>query len=146
MKPQFTDEQLATLREAVDYIVAEPEAYDQNTWAQSGAPGDYHEFKYTNLPSTLDKYPSCGTVGCLAGWITMIADPKLRNTASRIGSQARTIAMQKLGLNKDQANRLFGASSTWPEPFNFEYREATTHKEKACVLYRRVEHFIETGE
>lgn len=59
---QLLDEVVAAIRE-------EPERLDMGAWSRTpkevGAMGD--------------NAPACGTVGCMAGWITFIADRKVRS-------------------------------------------------------------------
>ena len=125
------------LRKAVAHILEEPRRYDQNevlTFQEPGTP-----FGYSYLGKTY-KTPPCGTIGCLAAWVTALSWPKAK------GVNAILYATRKLGLTSEQRWSLFGSVSNWPDKFAKAYRAAKTPRAVAKVAQKRVEYFIKTGE
>lgn len=62
-----TDEAVARLQAALDYIVAHPKEWNQSTWVQYvNEDGSYVE-------PTLEKVSACGTAACVAGRIALQA-------------------------------------------------------------------------
>jgi hypothetical protein len=86
------------LSEICKLIVEEPLRYYQGDWIRRE--GD-------NLSCFLPakKYPSCGTVGCVAGWVATLK----RRHFSDI--QTESIAQKVLGLSGDQTIELFSGSA-----------------------------------
>jgi hypothetical protein len=126
------------LRKAVKHILAMPTRYDQNeiiTKVKAGEP-----FAFSSVGHF--KAPTCGTVGCLAGWVTLL-DLGL-NEASKV--DALRYAADKLELTAYQRERLFGGVHSWPNKFSAAYDNAKTPRGVARVAQRRVEHFIKTGD
>lgn len=79
------------LGEIATLIVAEPARYNQYDVLTFREDGDFYE-----------KYPECGTVGCIAGWAVMLTRAQPRRTR-RVLQAARGI----LGLDEDQSDDLF---------------------------------------
>jgi len=126
------------LRKAVKHILAEPRRYDQDRTLMKVEPGK--QFYYTTIGAY--KAPACGTVGCLAGWVTALSLPL--DESMRV--EPVSYASDKLGLNPYQRDTLFGVVERWPTKYSDQYCAAKTPKQVARVAARRVEHFIKTGE
>lgn len=123
-----------------DMVLAKPEQYIQDVFAQTTA---------------------CGTACCLAGWVDRLnfSDSAFRNHLKKqtwpydqlfIASKPwesgcysfAASAGMILGLTSDQKVRLFGDSSEhWPEQF----RGGPLNKPSAEDAAARIDHFIATG-
>jgi len=88
------------IERTMQHIVDHPEEHDQATWIG-------------NL--------TCGTVACFAGWALMLDGVSAEDILnwshaaprySLVGSRAREVATEHLGLTIDEAGRLFQASNT----------------------------------
>ena len=77
-------------------ILAEPLRYDQHQTLLFDA---HHGYEYL-------KAPPCGTVGCRAGWATMVISPDPRRIHDPV-----MYAQRKLGLTDSQGDDLFGSSA-----------------------------------
>ena len=85
------------LSEVRTLILAEPKRYDQTTYiARPDGLGESYEF-------TSRGFPSCGTVGCVAGWVATLKGPRLFSYGAAGG-----IAASILGLGDAQYYELFG--------------------------------------
>ena len=84
--------------------------------------------------------PSCGTVGCIAGWVVLLNDEKAKNH--------RVIykAMELLNINNTEASKLFYVSN-WPSKFKDEYLLVTKNKIKAHarIVGQVIDFFIKTN-
>lgn len=95
----------------------------------------------------------CGTVGCVAGWamfLTGAMDKYGYLIPSECHRDNYDIAMEKLGLNKQQTGKLFDFSKWnigyhWPANFENAYNNAETPEERARVTVARIDHFIATN-
>lgn len=80
-------------------ILAVPKRYNQRWWLsrERGRFSEHH----------MDRYPACGTVGCVAGWVRQLkASRDDRNVWA-----TPQIAQEILGLNGWQAKNLFDANA-----------------------------------
>lgn len=128
------------LIEVCRHILAEPEALNMETWGftlddihksveRYGKSGlSYRTEEFIRHPS------SCGTMGCIAGWVCMLAGKSTRNACG-------TLANGILGIN---ANRLFFLDF-WPAPFSMWYHNKSV-KTQALITVKRILHFLKTGE
>lgn len=103
------------------------------------------------IESVPDDIPKCGTAACIAGWALSTAHKKDPAEVVRLFVRRKKhpyLSAQKvLGLNKDQAERLFH-SDNWPEPFQQDYRDADESldfKKKAKIAAARIRFFIVTN-
>jgi hypothetical protein len=78
------------LKTAVNQILAHPETWDQSNW-----------------------HSPCGTKHCIAGWCQILAGKPANDDT------AKEDAMEALGLNEEEANTLFRASTSLPEIYYF---------------------------
>lgn len=97
--------------------------------------------------------PVCKTQACIAGETLLAAgldkiDKKNGGFVNGVDIAER--AQEALGLNYDQAERLFyfqewsSGGRGWPSQFRNAYDEAKTPAARAKVAVDRIEHFIET--
>jgi hypothetical protein len=131
------------LRKVAQHILEEPNRYDQETFLKISHAGE----EYLGPSELIDKFPACGTVGCIAGWVAALTakNPKRLKDVQRFADKT-------LGITSDQSQRLFASVVDdddimgWPSKFSDAYRTAATQKQRAKVASRRIEHFIKTGE
>lgn len=118
---------IARLRAVAAAILKEPSIYNQGL----GCPA--------RRPSKKDP---CGTAGCLLGWaVTLFGSPYVKRK-KRI---RREDGAAVLGLNHEQATKLWH-SLCWPAEFAEAYALAgESHFLRACVASARIEHFIRTN-
>ena len=108
-------------------------------------------------------YPStrtpCGTVGCIAGWTSMLVQrQKLGLTDNerwvirahaelnrRTDNHFYSIAREALEINAREADSLF-YTTNWPREFIERYYAVNDPVETARVVCDRIDHFIATGE
>ena len=127
------------LRRVQRHILAEPATLDMNEFLCRNLDLNmpYYHDNYA-----INKTPSCGTVGCIAGWtVQLYRGPRSRARLMTAG--------RDLGLTKDQACRLFffkchDDSQHWPQQFEDKYHAAKTPFARAKVTAKRIDHFIAT--
>jgi len=106
------------LGEIARLIVEEPKRYNQHGWLQ-------REQDRSQMQPV--EYPSCGTVGCVAGWVVALK-AKRRPNYFRTGDKAADI----LGLDVDQHDELFGSSAAGETD-----RQTPEHAEAGASHIRR---------
>jgi hypothetical protein len=117
------------------------------------------------------KEAPCGTMGCIAGWVYMLAHPELvRVHHNQVAGLEEVIdlpgdisseAMGLLRISEEQRERLFylsqwrewnGTQYGWPEPYESRYLATLSDdkpentRRRADAICDRIRHFIETGE
>lgn len=117
------------LRQIKKIILEKPKKFDLMVWH-----GRAETFYGVRWVRPLDEDRPCGTVHCIAGWAQMLTKER---------GNARAVGMAALGLNKDQAQKLF-MLDYWPDEFQDPYYEAEGYLEMAKIAARRIEHFIKT--
>lgn len=129
------------LRRVQKHILAEPQRYDQDKVLI--VPEDYY---YNPI-----RKPACGTVGCIAGWATLLADGKkeISETPSPFQiSRTYEHARKLLGLDEEQFQRLCGFSADWPFEFRQEYIDDPQSQNdlvhNAQLASKRIDKFIES--
>jgi len=87
-------------------ILEEPRRYNQGQWLLN--------FRYYANPTEAQaqlhrkkRIPDCGTIGCVAGWVTTLGDPKDLLPSLSIESKARSI----LGIDYGQGLDLFAPTA-----------------------------------
>lgn len=91
------------LSEICKLIMEEPLRYNQGLYiARPHGAGGAHPY---SSQISRNVFPSCGTVGCVAGWTATLRFPG-RFAYGETGE----IATQILGLNPEQANELFAGA------------------------------------
>lgn len=126
------------LRRVARHILAEPCRYDQNAELSFLTPGMPYKDGHV--------VPACGTIGCIAGWVTALVADNPRNVDDPLD-----FAAHALGLDHDQKWILFDSVTAtdddyWPSRYAQAYVDAKTPRGRARVAARRIEHFIKTGE
>lgn len=110
---------LGLLREVQRLILEEPKRLDMGTVC----------YRRTSAPRARD-YPSCGTVGCIAGWVNVL---KGYERPSDMNEAART-----LGLNARQQKALFMPESLVSEA-RAGLRQSSAH---AIKTFKHIDRFI----
>jgi len=113
------------LKQVAKAILAHPNNTDMTDWV------NHH-----------DHIAKCGTTGCIAGWIVAAANlAKLRKIDTDRDIQLEAIEL--LDITNEQSWELFNGTK-WPAKFRQAWLEATSRKEEAKVIVRRIKHFIKT--
>lgn len=125
-----------------------PENLDMDTWTDGGT-----------LVADKHTAPSCGTTGCVAGWVMALehgaaCKEDFYNDDSRLLFSFAEAAAEVLGLTLYQARKLFYLSYEeeddddglrWPISFSKDYLNAKTPRERADATIARIKHFIATN-
>lgn len=115
------------LRELQEMFKKNPKCLDMGDWV-------YHN--------------DCGTVGCIAGWASMITHMREFKVSCEIAcddvANPRNEGKKALELNEDQCEALF-YTTHWPEDLQDKYNEAKNRKERSAVTVERIDRFIESG-
>lgn len=127
------------LEKVKKHIKKEPRRLNMSEWNQVAVPGRYintdaEKGFFSRLKLTKRTAPPCGTVGCIAGWATMLSG------VSEIPID--DAAIELLGINEEAAQELFFMGS-WPRPFRILYRAAKSSRERASITCKRIDAFIE---
>lgn len=147
-KQTLSAKAIRILRKVEAHILEEPKRYDQNTICDRYTKKVIAE--RLEWGGDIDHIPPCRAIACIGGWVNVLTGhPR---------SQSLSLAARTLGLNHEQADRLFAGidydltepSCTvpyrqWPDRFQKAYFEAQTAAQRARVAVRRIEHFIKTG-
>lgn len=96
--------------------------------------------------------PSCGTVGCIAGWTCVVAQrhqdsSNLKQSIKQVmcdWSASTTEAAKWLRLGERQRIRLC-FDDAWPRKLKKEYALANTPQERARVTCKRIDLFLKSG-
>jgi hypothetical protein len=122
--PNVNKEHLLKIKQ---HILEEPNRLDMSTWLQELDPGTWVFDTYA--PKSTDQVvPSCGTVGCIAGWSSLLRGRKTVST---------TFEMDFLRVSSN----LF-YPTRWPDTLQTAYEEATTPKEKAKITAKAIDLII----
>lgn len=105
--------------------------------------------------------PSCGTVGCIAGWAALLDKPRMRSyrdmaaSVNRFdGRSTKEQAKDALGITEEQSERLFHVGG-WPAKYSEAYKNSdpdfkagaeawfrTLNRRRARIAAARIERFI----
>ena len=132
-KNAITAKAARLLRRAIAHMKKEPLRYDQDVPLVFGTPGTVDRWGRT--------FPSCGTIGCIAGWVTFLTAPYPNRIKDPIG-----YAIKKLGFFPQARMGLFGTASDWSDKDWRDYVHAETPEGRVRVAERMVERAIKTGE
>lgn len=110
------------LRKVAKHISEEPRRLAMSIFADTGNTGD--------------NAPPCGTIGCIAGWASILTGTSAADADDLTGRAA-------LKLTLLEARRLFWTDG-WPDDFSRRYWTAKTCKGRASTAVARIEHFIKT--
>lgn len=102
------------LSEIIELILDEPKRYDQGKALEFRESPHPHRCHAYHAPRHDSIFPSCGTIGCVAGWVVVLARPAyLRTVRGRYvwPTDVTDIAENVLGLNGAQAWELFATDA-----------------------------------
>ena len=85
------------LSQVKQLILEEPKRYNQGIFISKRSNGAYNP----------EEYPACGTIGCVAGWVTMLVDPREDEDMNWYWFEPTKIAQKALGLEGYQCDLLF---------------------------------------
>lgn len=94
--------------------------------------------------------PSCGTVGCIAGWLCVVAARKenslpFQDAINHVSSSASiSDACCLLKADENEMERLCFLAS-WPQSLKRTYLKSTTPLQRARVTARRIDLFLKSG-
>jgi hypothetical protein len=105
--------------------------------------------------------PACQTVGCIAGWASILGSRKVEWPADEEGdvlvegtNELWTLGRHKLRLTEGQTKRLFTEPGQednaagllgWPERLSQAYQKAKSAAARAKVTAKRIDLFIKSG-
>jgi len=103
------------------------------------------------LPPLMEKIPTCGTIGCIAGW-TCVAEALANKTKLKtaIKDVLRKVdfpihhAADLLDLTPDEEDRFFYLDG-WPRKLLKEYDADVKPKDRARVTCKRIDLFLKSG-
>lgn len=142
-KPKFkTTLNVAMLRKVKRHILKNPARLRMDSWVKRGQPDEkiINTSCGYNEPSTYN-IPSCGTVGCIAGWVTLLdaIAKKEEYQDNAISERARAILNENYRFNPFE---LFYVDY-WPEEFAAKYTdEDVTQEERAKIVGEVIDLYI----
>jgi hypothetical protein len=169
--PPLLKKAIKKLEEVIKVIKKDPRKLDMKDWGRvysKEAKDSEGNILYTPKAAKKD-FNSCGTVGCIAGWVCLLGDPKLKqslvNNAKEMSVNSGSLefcsldydvdpselAEEMLGISGAQADLLFLPFTTsykedhWPVEFVKAYNKAKTPEERVVVTVKRIRHFIKTN-
>jgi hypothetical protein len=141
------------LRQIIQLITKDPKKLDMSDWTTI-----YNKKSPQYTPDIVgDHFNSCGTVGCIAGWIMLnefkeerekqrkeLVEHNNLSTDFFLPNEmsARQVATQILGPEVD-TEALFHAA-VWPQPFRAQYRDAKTPAQKAKITAELLQAVLDT--
>jgi hypothetical protein len=148
MKNAVGAEGARLLRKVAKHILEEPNRYDQNDVISYGKPGEAYKNWNRPLEESKSKFPACGTVACIGGWLNILTSKRRPHVLAGLPLRKLTTL---LGVTESQIRRLIAYTyakddAPWPERFRKAYDSAKTPRQRANVAHQRIEHFIKTGE
>jgi hypothetical protein len=78
--------------------------------------------------------PECGTVGCIAGWASVLASTPEKQYSAFSASDL-------LGLDSYDSSKLFFVTF-WPEKYKLEYLSSKTQRQRAKIVGQVIDLFI----
>jgi hypothetical protein len=127
------------------HILDEPKRLRMDTWLRhdvangvrvSNSPG-YGE------PRTIE-FPACGTVGCIAGWTAMLANPEYQESGlSNFGLSAFSIAKEELNIDEEIEPFHLFYPDYWPTKLYERYLETQTAQERASIVAEAIDFYIQ---
>ncbi len=140
----LSPEAIVLLRKVEVVILEEPKRLNMN----------YTGIVRSSLADETMLWPSCGTVGCIAGWASLLATPNWETM--ELWDRRRAMSWEDgqaaLGLSYAQSWRLFAEprcaipnGNCWPDYHAKAYLDAETPEERARITVDRIERFIRTG-
>ena len=126
------------LRQVKKHILAEPKRLRMDTWIKRGMAGETAHFSSGGYGEPTEcTIPDCGTVGCIAGWVTLLGKPDEHLDFS-VESAARAL----LDYNPYfQPFSLFFADH-WPMAQQQKYYDAKTAEDRAKIVGQVIDIYI----
>lgn len=124
------------------HILAEPARLRMDLWLKRGLPGtEMHTMNPGYDEPDAFKLPSCGIVGCIAGWTAVLYAPEDANPESYYVRAEN--AEELLGINSDiEPFNLFYVDH-WPsELMNAYYYYGNTQDQRAQIVGRVIDRYI----
>jgi hypothetical protein len=122
------------LERVKQHILEEPRRYDQSVFGRRS------------------REAPCGTAACIAGWTAVLGGAvEAEQLRSHYGDIRKT-AQGLLGLNEEEAAKLFHGEPTcecgvgWPKRFARRYYKAKTTRGRASAAAAFIDHIIRTGK
>lgn len=95
------------LGEVIDLIKEDPKRYNQHFWLTDGESSGGTGLDFSDLPRPIlevrKNMPACGTMGCVAGWVSTL----MKGPQAAMRSSAGIFAAEVLGLTDRQKDHLF---------------------------------------
>lgn len=135
-----------------DHIMDNPERFIMSRHASMVEPGLPICEQFDRLgesdPGGAYKFtlrPPCGTAACIAGWshILGMPNPDAQTTTRMLWSDVQRQASRLLGINTEQAQRLFYLRN-WPKELRDRFLDATLAFTRASVARERIDMFMAT--
>lgn len=126
------------LRKVAKHIAAEPKRFIMGDLVQTSLERTF-SFDGAATFNSEQKFPSCGTAACIAGWTCILSK---KRTSLRVAADLLGIKGSFFECSSETA-RLFDAGE-WPEPFGRNYQGAKTPRARVKIAVARIEHFIKT--
>jgi hypothetical protein len=129
------------LRQVKKHILAEPTRLRMDTWVKKGKPGEFVTTLNPGYDEPMEfEFPTCGTVGCIAGWTVMLNNPDsiTENQSVYMDDFARDI----LGIDDDLASFKLFFVDHWPIELMSEYYAAKSTDERAQIVGRVIDRYI----
>jgi len=151
----LTEKAIELLRRVEQHILAEPKRLNMDVTGTVRRP--------TMSVDIQLKFPTCHTVGCIAGWSSLLSVKEgiPDNLYDRVMLMTWSAGRKALGLYKEEAERLFAEprlallpedelhdhynGNLWPLDLARAYVAATSAEERARITVERIELFIESG-
>lgn len=130
------------------HILARPSRLRMDTWVRRGNPKDtiYNHMPGYGEPENF-KLPDCGTVGCIAGWAVLLANPDLATDKSfgrgeeRLSISTASYAASDLHIKAEYKPFELFYVDYWPTQYADSYRKAKTQKERAKLMCEVIDEF-----
>lgn len=146
--PTKTSLNIELFKKIKKHLHAKPARLRMDNWVRRGEPNQelFNTGPGYGEPATF-KLPSCGTVGCIAGWAYILAHPEIANdpTFGRFGGSINvaSYASGDLGINLDFRPFELFYVTYWPEPYATDYPNAKTQKERTKIVCEVIDLFIQ---
>lgn len=130
------------LRAVIKAITEEPLRLDMDRWLARGVEETYFGDCGTRRPA-----PVCDTVGCIAGWCTQIAKPRVKEGFDVVATRLLGFKPQRLfygaTTHAEELSSLF-LPNYWPSDLRHKLDKlGSGTPEYATVVVERIERFID---
>jgi hypothetical protein len=125
------------------HILDEPARLRMDCWLVKGPA---NKNIYTAMPGYNEPkdftLPSCGTVGCIAGWAAILSAPKPEEINADSYMVRAEYAADTLGIDADFEPFDLFFCDQWPIQMREAYYEALSAEERAQIVARVIDQFI----